>query len=273
MLREGNAPGAAALLDRPLSARSLIASLLLRTRPPRMRAARLVQWCGLFGIAEGATRTALSRMAERGELRTQDGVYELAGRVQGRRSPQDWSLDPVVERWDGSWRLAVVTTGSRSAADRAALRDAMRRLRFGALREGIWTRPDNLPRESAPAESWKLADAHCGWWSGRPDGDPVELAAALFESDGWSRRADALEERVGDATRALEAGDEGALADAFVTGAAALAHIRADPMMPPDLVADSSAGTTLRTAYRSYEEAFSHALRAWFRGLDGRVSE
>ncbi len=134
MNRDRNANTAAEpLLTRPLSARSLVASLLLRSRPARMRGARLVQWCGLFGISEGATRTALSRMVERGELRSHDGVYELAGRVQGRRGSQDWSLAPVLESWDGSWRVGIVAPGARPAVDRSAF---ARRAAAHALRNG-----------------------------------------------------------------------------------------------------------------------------------------
>src|SRR6516162_6081881 len=107
-----------------LSARSLVASLLLRSRPPRMRAARLVQWCALFGVSEGTARVALSRMVERGELRAHDGVYELVGRVRGRASAQDWSLDPKPQRWKGDWRTAFVVAPARASADRAALRGA-----------------------------------------------------------------------------------------------------------------------------------------------------
>src|SRR3954449_5940662 len=108
MLPDRNTPGRnvappEVLLERPLSPRSLVASLLLRTRPPRMRGARLVQWCELFGVAEGTTRVALSRMVERGELVAADGVYEIAGRVGHRRGAQDWSLDPEVKAWDGKW--------------------------------------------------------------------------------------------------------------------------------------------------------------------------
>jgi phenylacetic acid degradation operon negative regulatory protein len=263
MLREGNTAKLDTLLERPLSARSLIASLLLRTRPPRMRGSRLVQWCGLFGVAEGTARVALSRMVEKGELRTRDGVYELAGRVQSRQGAQDWSLEPALARWRGEWRIAVVAPGPRDVTERAALRDAMRRLHYASLREGVWTRPDNLPRAAGPAESWRVADAQCLWWTGRPDDDPAAEAAELFDSASWSQRADMLVGRLRDITHELGS-DTDALAVGFVTGAAALAHVRADPLLPRELVADAAIGDGLRSAYRAYEAAFSNALRAWF---------
>ncbi len=264
MLRDCNTTDQEPLLERPLPARSLVASLLLRTRPPRMRGSRLVQWCELFGVAEGTTRVALSRMVDRGELRSRDGVYELAGRVQSRRGAQDWSLDPVLSRWRGAWRVAVVAPGPREAGERTALRDAMRRVRCAPIREGVWTRPDNLPRASAPAESWKVVDAQCHWWSARPEGDPAELAADLFDGASWSRRAEMLTDRLSAVTGVLGGSEPGALANGFVAGAASLAHIRADPLLPPELAAGAPAGNALRTAYRTYEAAFSAALRAWF---------
>src|SRR4051812_28186780 len=95
----------AVLLERPLAPRSLIASLLLGMRPPRMPASRLVEWCGLFGVAEGTARVALSRMVDRGELIAADGVYELAGRLQERQFAQEWSLAPRPKVWDGGWLL------------------------------------------------------------------------------------------------------------------------------------------------------------------------
>src|SRR5689334_11871995 len=112
--------------NKPLGPRSLIASLLLRTPGSSMPAARLVQWCELFGVSGGTARVALSRMVERGELRARDGVYELAGRVGRRRAAQDWSIEPKLRRWEGEWRLAIVTSMTRTASARAALRDAMR---------------------------------------------------------------------------------------------------------------------------------------------------
>ena len=55
------------------------------------------------------------------------------------------------------------------------------------------------------------------------------------------------------------------IADAFVVGAAALAHVRADPLLPPELCEPDWPGDDLRGAYREYQAAFSGAVREWFR--------
>jgi phenylacetic acid degradation operon negative regulatory protein len=266
MTPERNTPaGASALLDRPLTARSVIASLLLRSSPPRMPGGRLVQWCGLFDIPEGTARVALSRMVDRGELRTSDGTYELAGRVRGRRPAQDYSLTPELGDWSGEWRTAVVEASQRDAGERAALRDAMRRLRCAELREGVWTRPDNLPRTAAPADAWTTADAQCSWWRGRPDDDAGSLAARLFDPAGWAARAHELGAHLVSATAALGDRADAALATAFIAGVAALAHIRADPLLPVVLCPARWPGDAFRRSYLEYEEAFSHSVQAWFR--------
>jgi phenylacetic acid degradation operon negative regulatory protein len=252
--------------DRPLSARSLIASLLLRTSPPRMAGRRLVQWCGLFGIPEGTTRVALSRMVDRDELRADAGVYELVGRVSRRRSAQDFSLQPSFSDWNGAWRIAVVDGGAaRLATQRAALRDAMRRLRYGELREGVWNRPDNLPRASAPNDAWSVADEQCMWWTATPEEDAVALAARLFGTAEWARSGRAFVERLTSVTRRLTHNDDRTLADAFVVGARAVAHLRADPLLPRELCPDGWPGEALRGAYVDFEPAFAHALQRWFR--------
>lgn len=255
---------AAARFERPLTARSVMASLLLRTDPPRMPGRRLVQWCGLFGIPEGTARVALSRMAERGELRADDGVYELAGRVGGRRAAQDFSLHPEPVPWHGSWLLAVVAPGARSAVERQALRDAARRTRMAELREGVWTRPDNLPRAAAPDDAWSVVDAQCEQWDGAPAEDPVDVAARCFDPSAWAARALELLGPLRTVTESLANDDEAALADAFVVGASALAHVRADPLLPAELCPSPWPGDDLRAGYLAYERAFTRTVRAWF---------
>lgn len=256
-------------LERPLTARSVISSLLLGMRPPRMRAALLVRWCAAFGIAEGTARVAMSRMVERGELRLDDGVYELAGRLRDRQPAQDWSLTPKLGRWTGDWRMGVVMGVARPAAERTALREAMRRLRYAELREGLWARPDNLPRASGPDEAWAVADAQCAWWAGRPDpgseDDPLETVASRFGADGWATRASVWCGRLDDVTRALDAPSDDDLAAAFVAGAGALAHVRHDPLLPEALCPSPWPGADLRAAYATYQRAFSEAVRTFFR--------
>src|SRR3954451_2155903 len=133
MQQSRNTPRRAApepLLERPLSARSVMASLLLGRRPPEAPVADLVRWCDLFGINEGTARVALHRMTVKGEIVATDGVYRLAGRLAARQVRQETSLTPRVRHWDGDWRVAVVVVAGRDASTRAALREAMRRLHF-----------------------------------------------------------------------------------------------------------------------------------------------
>ena len=129
-------------LERPLTPRSVIASLLLGMHPPRLAGSRLVRWCGLFGIAPGTARVALSRMVDRGELVAQDGVYELAGRVRGRQPAQEWSLAPDLLRWQGRWAIAVVDAGARPATERVALRDARQPARRRRARRRVGHRAE-----------------------------------------------------------------------------------------------------------------------------------
>ncbi len=263
--RNGVDPASAELLEHPLRARSVIGSLLLGVHPPRLPGARIVEWCARFGIAEGTARTAMSRMVDRGELRTDGGLYELAGRVRALQPAQDWSLAPDLAPWDGSWRLAVVGGAARDPTRRAALRTAMRRLRFGEAREGVWTRPDNLPRAAAPEESWRAVDAQCAWWSATPETDPGQLAAELFLPDSWAGRARDLVARLEAVTTELASGAETALAPGFVIGAATLQHARRDPLLPPALLPAAWPGDDLRATYRRFETTFATTLAAVLR--------
>jgi phenylacetic acid degradation operon negative regulatory protein len=255
-------------LARPLSARSVIASMLLGMHPPRMRGALLVKWCEKFGIAEGTARVALHRMRAAGELEVGDGHYALAGPLVARQEHQEWSLEPHPHRWTGEWRLAVVAGERRTAPVRQALRTAMRRLRYAERREGLWLRPDNLPVDAAPADAHTIASAQCSWWTGAPDGDdPTALASSLFGIRTWTRRARSLTDQLAVETENLRAEDFSALADSFVVGAAALQQVRADPLLPDELLPDDWPGRELRAAYADYRAAFGVAATAWFRSV------
>jgi phenylacetic acid degradation operon negative regulatory protein len=249
-----------------LSARSVIASTLLGAHPPRLPARLLVRAGELFGIAEGTTRVALSRMVAAGDLEAEDGHYRLVGSLLlERQDRQSASRHPVTEPWSGRWHLAVVRPDRRDATTRAALRDAARHLRLAELREGIWVRPDNLGHDRLPAARAVL-DAQCrSFFGDSGEGDDAALAASLWDLPGWAEGAQELRKGLAELIGALDAGEHAVLAPAFTLSAAVLRHLLADPLLPAPLLPDGWPGDDLRADYDRYDAAFTGAWRAWFK--------
>lgn len=243
---------------RPLSARSVVASVLLGTHPPRLSAAALVELCGRFGITGGTTRVALSRMVAAGELAAEDGHYRLVGEgLLSRQRTQDDALEPPAGPWTGAWRMAVVVRSGRAASDRIELRRAFADARFAEWREGVWLRPDNLggPRVALPEQS------PVRWLRVEPDDDPAALAAELWDLPAWSARGEALlaagPEEPGDL---VEAPPEWAAA-VFSAAAATLRHLRTDPLLPDALLPPGWPADRLRARYARYLEAIQRLVR------------
>lgn len=246
-----------------LTARSVLLSVLLGTDPPRLPVRLLVRTTELFGLAEGTTRTALSRMAAAGEVEAEDGWYALASdRLLARRARQAASREARTRPWTGGrWLQAVVVApGRRAAADRSALRAALAGARLAELREGVWLRPDNLGDEAVPAVGDEVR-----WFRSVPDGDPAALAAQLWDLDGWADRAGELRRRMAGLVGPLEAGDRSCLAEGFVLSADVLRHFQADPLLPAELLPAGWPGAALRRDYDRYDAAYRGVLRAWFR--------
>lgn len=248
---------------RALTARSVIASTLLGMQPPRLPARLLVASGELFGIAEGTTRVALSRMVAAGELAADDGAYQLAGPLLARQARQEASRQPVTRAWSGAWRLHVVRPDRRSAAARAELREAMRRLHVAERRDGVWLRPDNLDPHRLP-DARAVVDAQCETFTATPDGDPEVLAGELWDLAAWAAQADALRVEVAGHLPAVAAGDTAELATGFVLDAAVLRHLLADPLLPPALLPDGWPGADLRREFDEYDRAYKAIWRTWF---------
>lgn len=250
---------------RRLTARSVIASTLLGVSPPELPTRSLVATAELLGIAPGTARVAMSRMVAAGELRSTGDGYRLVGPdLLARRARQDLSRQgPVAERWDGTWRTAVVTGAARPAADRAELRRAATALRFAELREGVWLRPANLPADTLPGAEATVTD-QCLEVRGTVD-DPRSVAAGLWDLDAWAIGAETLVTAIDALGDRLAAGDDASLAEGFVASAAVLRHLQADPLLPPELVPTAWPGDRLRAAHHRYDRDFKAALATWQR--------
>jgi phenylacetic acid degradation operon negative regulatory protein len=235
----------------PLTARSVLLSTLLGYHPPELPVSALVRVAGLFGIAEGTTRAALSRLVAAGEVAAADGTYRLTGRLVRRQAQQDDSASPRSKPWTGRWEMAVVTTPARPQSERVALRRDMADLRLAELREGVWMRPDNLTR---PAEGVAVAQCtffHCDY------PDPHGLSARLWDLPGWARTARQLHS---------ELGDTGGLRDGFVLIAQVVGHLRLDPYLPLELLPPDWPGQLLRSRYTAFRDQFAQRLRDYSTG-------
>ena len=248
-----------------LSARSIVASTLLGTLPPRLPGRLLVAFAEEFGVNAGATRVALSRMVDRGELvREADGHLVLAGPLLERQRRQEAGLAPRVRRWTGEWEMHLVPGGGRDAAERAALRRAAAHLGLWERRDGVWLRPDNLDPERLPEARAVLA-AQSEHFVATPTADPARLAAELVDLPRWVDAADTLRHRMAAMTDALDAGTPGALADGFELAAGALRHLVGDPLLPTELCPPDWPAEDLRRSYARYDRTYRRHLSAFFR--------
>lgn len=252
--------GDAGLGLRPLTARSVILSVLLGAHPPLLPVRGLVRTAELFGISEGTARVALSRLVAEGEVVADHGQYRLSDRLADRQRLQDEGHAPMTRPWRGTWELAVLAPEVRTAAARATVASEMSALHLAELRSGMWVRPANLRRQ------WPLQLVGRVWRFEARAADrglsDLGLSAALWDLSGWADRADAL-------IRALRAADEPARR--FVIAAAMVRHLRLDPLLPPALLPARWPGQRLRVAYDGYaaemrsmlwaEQARHHATR------------
>lgn len=235
----------------PLTARSVILSTLLGYHPPALPIGALVKVGELFGIADRATRVALTRMVRDGDVAVEGGVYRLSKRLLRRQAAQDGLTSPPTRRWTGGWETAIVTSTTRPLAERVALRKSMVRYRMGELREGVWMRPDNLSRELDGI----IAD-QCEFFLSHHSDSP-SLAASLWDLPGWAVETD----------RILTVLDQAeSLAEGFLATAEIIRHLLLDPYLPDELLPASWPGDRLRQRYTDFNANYSERLRKYIGG-------
>lgn len=211
----------------------------------------LVYVADLFGINENSARVALSRMAASGEVVTSgSGRYRLAGHLLERQQRQVLSRAGRTGKWSGSWHMVALTT-TATADVRGQRRRFLTAARLAELRQGLWLRPDNLPLELG-SDLRREATV----FSARPEGEPAELAAALWDIGAWASTARGLLREL----RELTPKGPDDLAPGFVLGAAVLRHFQADPLLPAQLLPRDWPGPELRAFYDDWDARYRTVL-------------
>ena len=261
----------AVLGNRPLTARSVLASALLGADEPVLPVAGLVAAASLFGISAGAARTCLWRMVANGELTSDNGCYALAGRLLERRHRvDDAARHTDGGRWNGTWELAVVSLERRPAADRLELRRAAIALHLAEIREGVWIRPDNLDPERLPS-SRAVLDAQCVHFHGADSDITVDATRSLFALDSWADEARRLLVAMNDELDAKrpDTDEIAPLTYQFALSIAVVRHLQLDPLLPAALIPSDWPAATLRNAYRRFDDSFKRHMDHAFRQSSG----
>ncbi|WP_016890220.1 PaaX family transcriptional regulator C-terminal domain-containing protein [Mycobacteroides abscessus] len=228
---------------RKLTARSAILSVLLGAHPAEAPAGWIVQFGAELGIQESAIRVALTRMLAAGDLERRGSTYRLSERLIARQRRQDGALWPNQTEWNGEWRLAVTTVTAHDSTERAALREILQNAKFGELREGVWTRPENLSTKLPQVACRRLTQ-----FTGRPAEPADELAELLFRPRQWAARANELLVALSERT---------SIPDGFAVAAATVRHILDDPVLPEQLLPEPWPGSELRRVYEGFRSEFT----------------
>lgn len=246
----GTPPDTGALGLRPLTARSVILSVLLGSHPPVLPVRSLVRTAAWFGINEGTTRVALSRLAGDGDVVAEGRQYRLSDRLIDRQRQQDESRAPATRPWRGHWEMVLLEPDQVDPALQAAVGAQLTRLKLGEFRPGVWMRPANLRRPWPPphrGQGWYLNTRTIVGGSDGPG-----LAAWIWDLTAWVDRAEALL-----AAWATSVGP----APRFVLAAAMVRHLQADPILPVALLPAGWPGSRLRDAYAAFEQELGQLLR------------
>ncbi len=254
---------APAALD-PLSPRSIVLSVLLGSHPPTMPVRRILEFTSLFDLADGAVRTALSRMVAAGELANHDGVYRLSGRLIERQAEQDAGRQTPPADWDGTWWTVAVLSERRPMAERRTFRSRAIGSRLGEVRPDLWLRPANIDVATDLPDALVTRGL-------LTNVDEQQLVAQLWDLDGLRARSDAHAARLDVAGARLLDTDDRALADAFVALAGAQQFLRIEPQLPRTLTREG--GGEVRARYDDVVTRFRNRLATFFDARDGgRIS-
>ena len=225
----------------------------------------IVRTTELFGISEGTTRVALSRLVADDDVVAEDSRYRLSDRLVARQRRLDEGRAPATRPWRAGWEMAVIGPDVRGSGERATVGAELAALRLGELRTGVWVRPANLRRawpSSLRDRVWRFEVKGIGDSTtasgGRspaerwPPTEDTALAARLWDLQGWADQSEAL----------LAAfGPDETPAHRFMTAAAIVRHLETDPLLPAPLLPGQWPGPRLRHAYAGYERELGDLFR------------
>jgi phenylacetic acid degradation operon negative regulatory protein len=112
----------------------------------------LIELLGLFGLSGQAVRSTLSRMSQKGWLKSRKAgrhsFYSLTPKcIELLEEGAKRIFQPRCDPWDGQWHLLTYSIPESKRSLRRRLRKRLLWLGFGALHQGTWISPRDLRAE------------------------------------------------------------------------------------------------------------------------------
>jgi phenylacetic acid degradation operon negative regulatory protein len=115
----------------------------------------IVALLGEFGVAAGAARTTLSRLARRGVLERSRLGRHSSYRLTRQAAAGLWTGGGLIaayttqpDSWDGWWTLISFSVPEEESTRRRALRNALRGWGYAPLYDAVWVSPCPLTPEA-----------------------------------------------------------------------------------------------------------------------------
>ena len=135
-------------------AETLIADYTLPARA-WLPSAAIVALLGEFGVASGAARTTISRMARRGVLERSTQGRHSSYRLTREAATGLWIGGGLIaayttqpDAWDGWWTLISFSVPEEESTRRRALRNTLRGWGYAPLYDAVWVSPCALTPEA-----------------------------------------------------------------------------------------------------------------------------
>jgi phenylacetic acid degradation operon negative regulatory protein len=184
-------------------AETLIADYTLPLRA-WLPSAAIVALLGEFGVASGAARTIISRMARRGVLEgSRQGRYS-SYRLTREAAAGLWTGGGLIaafttqtDSWDGWWTLIAFSVPEEDSTRRRALRTALRGWGYAPVYDALWASPCPMTPEAREEltglalGSMSVFRAHHVELGVRADRNPIQawdLPAIAGEYEAFIRR-------------------------------------------------------------------------------------
>lgn len=135
----------ALVIGQPLRPAELFLYLLSVCGSTPLSGAAMIAVGKLFGLPEGRSRTALSRLVTTGKLRNEAGYYRFAPHAATtNRRLQRIRWPKARPNWKNDWLTVLLPDRPLRSSERRRAYHALRLARFFAQQPGVWIRPDNL---------------------------------------------------------------------------------------------------------------------------------